>query len=65
MLTGDLDQLFVKVSAKDITMAVDYDRLPFPLALTGDGFTYAADGITFRNFAGQIRDSNFENISAN
>jgi hypothetical protein len=62
-LTGDLGDMEVKVAAGNISLSADYDRLPYPVTLTGDGFTYDAAGITFKNIGIRLKNSTLERLS--
>jgi uncharacterized protein involved in outer membrane biogenesis len=62
-LAGDLDDMEVKVAAGNVSLSADYDRLPYPVTLTGDGFTYDAGGITFKNIGVRLENSTLERLS--
>jgi hypothetical protein len=64
VLEKDKDGYQVKVDVSSFDCLATFHRLPFPVALSGDGFLYQDGEIRVEGLRGDIGDSSFSDITA-
>ena len=64
VLDGTTKDISVSVKASDVHLKCAHRSIPYPVAITGGGFTYEASKVAVDHLKGKIGRSYFSNLSA-
>ncbi len=57
-------ELFVQVTAQNISIKGFYDRIPLPITITQGQFSYVTDKVILKDFSGSLSSSFVKNLNA-
>ena len=63
VLGGSLDNINAEVDVSDLNFTADYDRLPFPIKVTGGQVAFAKSLVSLKGWQGTLGDSEFSELS--
>ncbi|MGD9343662.1 MAG: AsmA-like C-terminal domain-containing protein, partial [Desulfuromonadales bacterium] len=62
-LGDSLENIHAKVDVSDLNFSAEYDRVPFPIEVTGGQVEFAENLVNLRHWQGAIGDSQFTELS--